>query len=246
MKFSLVAATAVAAVAVSVSAVARNPAAPPAQAPAASGSAFKDLKSKASYALGMNMGQTFKKQGVDLDPEQLSKGMKDAAAGGKALLTEADMIETLTSFQKEMQIQMAAKALKDAADAKQTGAAFLAANKTKAGVKTTATGLQYKVIKDGTGAYPKATDTVTVHYEGKLVDGTVFDSSIKRGQPASFPVNGVIKGWIEALQLMKPGAKWQLFIPSELAYGAEGRPGTIPPNAVLIFDVELISIGLGQ
>jgi FKBP-type peptidyl-prolyl cis-trans isomerase FklB len=147
----------------------------------------------------------------------------------------------MNTFKEEM-TKKQEEAMKKAAEKnKKDGAAFLAENKKKEGVVTLPSGLQYKIITQGTGNTPKATDTVTVNYRGSLVDGTEFDSSYKRGQPATFPVNGVIKGWTEALQLMKEGAKWQLFIPSDLAYGEKGAGNVIGPNATLIFDVELIS-----
>ena len=215
-----------------------------AQAPAAPATP----KEKLSYAIGMDVGSAIKKQGLDVDGDFLAAAVRDTMRGGKPQMTNEDMIATLTEFSKQMQAKRQAGAAQqqDAAKAlagpnKAEGDKFLAANKTKADVKTTADGLQYKVLKDGSGASPKATDTVSVNYKGTFIDGQEFDSSEKNGGPVSFPVNGVIKGWTEALQLMKVGSKWQLFIPGELAYGPEGRPG-IPPNATLVFDVELLSI----
>jgi FKBP-type peptidyl-prolyl cis-trans isomerase FklB len=203
---------------------------------------LKDQKDKASYSIGYDIGETFKKQNVDLNPDALFGGLKDALAGKEATLTKEDREKTLQAFQKEMmEKQMAASkeaATKNAAE----GEKFLAENKKKDGVKTTASGLQYKVLKEGSGASPKDTDTVVTNYKGTLLDGTEFDSSYKRNEPASFPVNRVIKGWTEALQLMKPGAKYQLFIPSALAYGERGAGQLIGPNATLIFEVELLSI----
>jgi FKBP-type peptidyl-prolyl cis-trans isomerase FklB len=196
---------------------------------------LKDLKDKASYAIGLNFGFNFKRENVDLNTDAFSAGFKDAMAGRKPLLTENEVKDTMTAFEKDMEAKQQATAQKNAAD----GDKFLADNKSKEGVKTTASGLQYKVKKDGTGAQPKATDTVTVNYRGTLIDGTEFDSSYKRGQPATFPVNGVIKGWTEALQMMKVGSAYQLFIPASLAYGPQGRPG-LPPNSTLIFEVELL------
>jgi FKBP-type peptidyl-prolyl cis-trans isomerase FklB len=161
---------------------------------------------------------------------------------GKTLMTDQEYKETMTNFRTEMTQKKTAQ-MKEAGDRnKKEGEKFIADNKKKEGVITTASGLQYKIITKGTGASPKATDTVSVHYKGTLIDGKEFDSSYRRGQPASFPVNGVIKGWTEALQLMKEGSKWQLFIPSELAYGDRGAGRDIGPNSTLIFDVELISI----
>jgi FKBP-type peptidyl-prolyl cis-trans isomerase FklB len=203
---------------------------------------LKDQKDKASYSIGYDIGETFKKQNVDLNPDALFGGLKDALAGKEATMTKEDREKTLQAFQKEMmEKQMAASkeaATKNAAE----GEKFLTENKKKDGVKTTASGLQYKVLKEGSGAAPKETDTVVTNYKGTLLDGTEFDSSYKRNEPASFPVNRVIKGWTEALQLMKPGAKYQLFIPSALAYGERGAGQLIGPNATLIFEVELLSI----
>ena len=191
-----------------------------------------------SYIIGMDIGNNLKKQSIDVDPNILSKGIKDALAGGKPLLTEQEISETMAAFQKEMMAKQEQVAKKNKAE----GDAFLSENKKKEGVKTLPSGLQYKVIKAGTGKKPKSTDTVTTHYRGTLTNGTEFDSSYKRGQTVSFPVSGVIPGWTEALQLMEEGAKWQLFIPSNLAYGERGAGGLIGPNATLIFEVELISI----
>ncbi len=205
-------------------------------------SPLKDQKDKVSYSIGMDIGLTFKKQKMDLNPDALSAGLKDALSGNKPLLTEEQVKETMTAFSKEMTEKQAA-ANKEAAEKNTAGGEkFLTENKTKEGVKTTASGLQYKVVKDGNGPSPKDTDTVVVNYRGTLIDGTEFDSSYKRGEPATFPVNRVIKGWTEALQLMKVGSKYQLFIPSNLAYGERGASQEIGPNSTLIFDVELLSI----
>jgi len=198
---------------------------------------LKDLKDKASYGLGLNFGFKFKLQNVDLNSDAFATGFKDAMTGKKPLLTEQEVRETMMAFEKDMEQKQAATAQKNAAEADK----FFAENKTKEGVKTTASGLQYKVMKEGTGGQPKSSDTVTVNYRGTLIDGTEFDSSYKRGQPATFAVGGVIKGWTEALQLMKVGSKYQLFIPANLAYGEQGRPG-IPPNSTLIFEVELMDV----
>jgi len=198
---------------------------------------LKDQKDKISYILGMDIGNNLKKQSVSVNPKVFAKGMEDALAGSKSLLTEQEVQETMMAFQKEMIAKQAEVAKKNKAE----GEAFLAENKKKEGVKALPSGLQYKVIKAGTGKKPKSNDMVTVNYRGTLIDGTEFDSSYKRGQPATFQVNGVIPGWTEALQLMEEGAKWQLFIPSNLAYGERGQ-GPIGPNSTLIFEVELISI----
>lgn len=203
---------------------------------------LKSQKEKLSYALGMNMGGGLKTNSIEVDVDILAQGLKDALAGKKTLLTEQEARETIMTVQREIQTKMQEKMKAEGEKNKKDGEAFLAANKKKDGVKALPSGLQYKVMTEGKGASPKAADTVTVHYKGTLIDGAEFDSSYKRSEPASFPVNGVIKGWTEALQLMKEGAKWQLFIPANLAYGEQGRPG-IPPNSVLIFEVELIKIG---
>jgi FKBP-type peptidyl-prolyl cis-trans isomerase len=200
-------------------------------------SQLKDTKDKASYSIGLNIGTNLKRQNVELNTDALMTGLKDGISGQKPLLNEQEVKEAMLALQKDMQQKQEAAAQKNAKD----GGKFLADNKAKAGVKVTASGLQYKVEKEGKGAQPKADDTVTVNYRGTLIDGTEFDSSYKRGQPATFPVNGVIKGWTEALQLMKAGSKYQLFIPADLAYGPAGRP-TIPPNSTLIFEVELLDV----
>jgi FKBP-type peptidyl-prolyl cis-trans isomerase FklB len=213
-----------------------------AQGNAQEGRVLKNQKEKISYSIGMQIGKDFKKQSIDVDPEVLLKGIQDGTSGGKALMTEQEVRETLTAFQKERMAKQEEETKKIGEKNKKEGEAFLAENKKKEGVKTLASGLQYKVIKPGTGKKPKSTDTVTTHYRGTLIDGTEFDSSYSRGQPATFPVHGVIPGWTEALQLMEEGAKWQLFIPSKLAYGERGAGNAIGPNATLIFEVELISI----
>ncbi len=206
------------------------------------GQQLKDKKDKVSYALGLDVGNAMKKQSIDINSDIFMQGLKDALSGGKKMMSDEEVRETLTAFSKEMMEKQKENMKKLAEKNKQEGDAFLAENKKKEGVKTLESGLQYKIITEGTGKTPKSGDTVTVNYRGTLVDGTEFDSSYKRGQPATFPVSGVIKGWTEALQLMKEGAKWQIFIPSNLAYGEKGAGGMIGPNAVLIFDVELISV----
>jgi FKBP-type peptidyl-prolyl cis-trans isomerase FklB len=203
---------------------------------------LKDAKDKVSYAIGLDVGNAMKKQSIDIDTDIFMKGLKDSLSGGKKLMTDDEIRQVMTAFSQEMAEKQKEKTKKLGEKNKQDGDAFLAENKKKEGVKTLASGLQYKVIEEGKGKSPKASDTVTVNYRGTLIDGTEFDSSYKRGQPATFPVGGVIKGWTEALQLMKEGAKWQLFVPSDLAYGDKGAGGMIGPNAVLIFDVELISV----
>jgi len=194
-------------------------------------SVLKNQKEKISYIIGMDIGNNLKRQSVDVDPNSLAKGVQDALSGANPLLSKEEVQETMVAFQKEMGEKQ-----------KQRGEAFLSENKKKEGVKTLPSGLQYKVVKAGTGKKPRLNDTVTVNYRGTLIDGTEFDSSSRRGQPATFLVSGVIPGWTEAMQLMAEGAKWELFIPPNLAYGERGAGGLIGPNATLIFEVELISV----
>jgi FKBP-type peptidyl-prolyl cis-trans isomerase FklB len=196
---------------------------------------FKDQKEKFSYAVGLNIGMNFKRQNIDVNPDLISAGIKDGVSG-KPQMTMEQIRETMVAFEKDMQDKQTAASKKNEADSQK----FLTENKTKEGVKTTSSGLQYKVMKEGNGAQPKSTDTVTVNYRGTLIDGTEFDSSYKRNQPATFPVGGVIKGWTEALQLMKVGSKYQLYIPPNLAYGDHPPTPQIPPGSALIFEVELM------
>lgn len=203
---------------------------------------LKDQKDKASYSIGYDIGDSFKKQKIELNLDALVNGLKDALDGKDATLPKEEREKVLQAFQKEMMEKQMAASKEAAAKNAAEGAKFLEENKKKEGVKTTASGLQYKVIKEGSGPSPKETDTVVCNYRGTLIDGTEFDSSYKRNEPTSFQVNRVIKGWIEALQLMKPGAKYQLFIPASLAYGERGAGQLIGPNATLIFEVELVSI----
>jgi FKBP-type peptidyl-prolyl cis-trans isomerase FklB len=199
---------------------------------------LKDLNDKVSYAIGLNLGASFRKQGQTLSPQAVLAGMNDALAGKPPALSEQEMKDTMETWSKQMEDKQKVAGDNNVAEGKK----FLDENKKKEGVKTTASGLQYKVLKQGNGAQPKESDTVTVNYRGTLVNGTEFDSSYKRGQPATFPVNGVIKGWTEALQLMKAGSKYQLFIPSDLAYGARAMGPDITPNSTLIFEVELMDV----
>ena len=237
--FRLAVALALAFPAAALHAQAPTPAAPA----AAANSNLKTPKDKLSYAIGMDVASSLKRIGADVDPAIMAGAFKDALSGSPTQMTDAQVKETLMAFQQEMVGKRQAEAKAAGDKAKGEGDAFLAANKTKEGVKTTASGLQYKVITEGTGATPTTADTVSCHYRGTLVNGTEFDASRKHGdQPVSFPVTGVIKGWTEALQMMKVGSKYQLFIPSELAYGEAGRPPVIPPNSALIFDIELIGI----
>jgi FKBP-type peptidyl-prolyl cis-trans isomerase FklB len=223
----------------------QTPAAPTQQPPAAASqtaSAFKTQKDKVSYAIGMSIGATLHKQSVDVDPKVLAQGLQDALAGGKTLLSEDEERATLTDLQNDMRKKQQEKMQQAAETNKKEGDAFRAANKTKEGVVTLPSGLQYKVLTAGTGPKPTTGDSVACNYRGTLIDGKEFDSSYKRGQPATFPVSGVIKGWTEALQLMPVGSKWQLVVPSDLAYGERGQGPDIGPNATLIFEVELLSI----
>ena len=206
--------------------------------------ALKTQKDKASYAIGVNIGRSMKKDSVDVDPDVIARGIKDAFADKKLLLTDEEAQAALTTLKNDMQKDQQDEYQAAVEKNKIQGDAFLAANKAKPGVVTTPSGLQYKVVQEGTGPKPAPTDTVVCNYKGTLVDGTEFDSSYKRGQPATFPVNQVIKGWTEALQLMPVGSKWELYIPPSLGYGERGTPngGPIGPNATLIFEVELVSI----
>jgi len=206
------------------------------------GAALDSLEKRASYALGMNMAQSMKAQDVPIDMELLIQGLRDAFAGAETRLSAEQVQQTLQEFQQMMmQRQQEARAAQGEKN-KQEAEAFFAENKTKDGVVTTDSGLQYMVLEAGDGPKPTATDRVSVHYKGMLLDGTQFDSSYDRGQPATFPVNGVIQGWQEAVQLMPVGSKYKLWIPSDLAYGAGGQGPVIGPNAALVFEVELLSI----
>jgi len=201
---------------------------------------LSDDKARISYAIGMSIGHNLQSQGIEINAGLTARGITDVLSSNTTLLTTTQMQETLTAFQKEFVAKQQKMREELAAKSKADGDAFLATNKNNPGIVALPDGLQYKVITNGIGAMPTNTDIVTVNYRGTLLDGKEFDSSFKRGQPARFPVKNVIPGWTEALLKMKVGSRWQLFIPSELAYGERGRPG-IPPNSVLIFDVELLS-----
>jgi FKBP-type peptidyl-prolyl cis-trans isomerase len=198
-------------------------------------------KDKQSYAIGLNVGKSLHRDAIDVDPKIVLQGLQDAMADGKVLLTDDQIKTVMTDLQNQVRQKQEEKRQALAESNKKDGAAFLAANATKPGVVALPSGLQYKVLTPGTGPKPTATDSVVCNYRGTLLDNTEFDSSYKRGQPATFPVGGVIKGWTEALQLMPVGSKWQLFIPADLAYG-ERAQGPIGPNATLVFEVELLSI----
>jgi FKBP-type peptidyl-prolyl cis-trans isomerase len=215
-----------------------DPAAPagePATAAAPAGAVPMD---KVSYFIGTNMGSQLKGQGIDVDIEALVAGITDSMAGKESKYSRDELMAAMQAFEVKMQ----ADAAKKSEAAKAEGEKFLADNAKREGVTTTASGLQYEVIKAADGAKPAATDQVKVHYHGTLVDGKVFDSSVERGEPVTFPVQGVIKGWVEALQLMPVGSKWKLFIPSELAYGKQGAGSDIGPDSALVFEVELLEI----
>jgi FKBP-type peptidyl-prolyl cis-trans isomerase FklB len=224
-------------------AAAQNPPTPlpdgPAPKPqtAPDNSPFKTLKERVSYALGLSIGSSLRKDSIDVDPSVLLQGINDARSGNKPLMTEDQLRNTMVELQIQLQNQQAAKKQAN----KKEGDTFLAQNKTKPGVITLPSGLQYKIITAGTGPKPARSDSVTCNYRGTFINGTEFDSSYKRGEATTFSLTGVIPGWTEALQLMPVGSKWQLFVPSDLAYGEPGREG-IEPNTTLIFEVELLAI----
>jgi len=207
---------------------------------------LKTQKEKTSYVIGVDIGKTLQKGGLEINADLLARGIRDGLAGGKLLMNEQEIKETLAAFQQEMTVKQTEARKQLAEKNKKEGENFLAANGKKPGVTTLPSGLQYKVLRNGKGKKPQTQDIVKVHYRGTLINGTEFDSSYRRGQPASFPVNRIIPGWTEALQLMEEGAKWQIFIPSQLAYGERGAGGNIGPNATLIFEVELLEVEKGK
>ena len=245
--FVLVAVALLFAAALSLSAV--EPAAPE-KAPAAAAAAGQPTAAlpltsqtdKISYSLGLNGARSLKHQGVDIAPAAFLRGVSDGLSDAKPLMSEQDMADAMTQLRKIMAEKMDKAAAASGADGLKRGQAFLVENAKKEGVVTLPSGLQYKVITPGDGPSPTANDSVTVNYRGTLVDGTEFDSSAAHGGPANFRVGGVIKGWQEGIKLMKKGAKWQLFVPSDLAYGVDGQPPAIGPNEALVFDVELVDI----
>lgn len=214
----------------------------PALASAQEAPALKTEKDKLSYALGMDLGGQFKARSVDVDPALLAKGLQDALSGGKTIMTPDEAKAVIASLQQAIAAKQAAEAKAAADKNKAEGDAYLAANKAKDGVVTLPSGLQYKVLTTGTGKKPLPTDTVVCNYRGTLIDGKEFDSSYTRGQPATFPVDKVIKGWTEVLQLMPVGSKWQVFIPAALAYGERSPSPDIGPNSTLIFEIELVAV----
>jgi len=222
-----------------------KPAAPAAAAPAvpdALPDTLRDPKALNGYAIGLNIGASLKRDGLELDPEMVARGFRDAYAGAKPLISLDQARAALSQLKTSMLAERQAAAAKAAAANKAEGEAFLKANAAKPGVVTLPSGLQYQVLKAGTGPMPKLTDTVSCNYRGTLIDGAEFDSSYARGTPTRFPVGGVIKGWTQALQKMPVGSKWRLFVPADLAYGETGAGEAIGPNETLIFEVELLAI----
>lgn len=205
-------------------------------------SALPTQKDKTSYAIGLNVGKGLHHESIDVDPNIVMQGLKDGLAGGKTLMTDEQAQATITELRNQVSARMQAQMQQEGETNKKDGDAFLTANMTKPGVVALPSGLQYKVLKEGTGPKPTLDDTVVCNYRGTLIDGKEFDSSYKRGEPATFPVRRVIKGWTEALQLMPVGSKWQIVLPPDLAYGERGAPPDIGPNSTLIFEVELLSI----
>lgn len=206
---------------------------------------FQTEDQKASYAIGLRYGEGFARDLKEIDLETFYRGLQHGFKGEQPQLSAEDIAAVLEAFQARKMAEQQRAQEQATAGARAASEAFLAANRERAGVVTTASGLQYEVIAQGSGASPGAADTVHVHYHGTLPDGTVFDSSVARGEPISFPVNGVIRGWTEALQLMKVGDKWKLYIPSDLAYGARGAGGQIGPHQALVFEVELLGVQQG-
>ncbi|ADH85329.1 FKBP-type peptidyl-prolyl cis-trans isomerase [Desulfurivibrio alkaliphilus] len=204
--------------------------------------ALETVNDRVSYSIGLNIGEDFVAQELDIDPDLLALGIKHALAGHEPLLSEQQMHEAITAFQEDMLGRQEAKFSAQQEENLRLGRQFLAENADREDVMVTDSGLQYRVFVEGEGASPGVDDVVSVHYEGRLVDGTVFDSSLERGEPAVFPVAGVIPGWTEALQLMQEGDKWEIALPADLAYGEQGVPPVIGPNAVLVFEVELLEV----
>jgi FKBP-type peptidyl-prolyl cis-trans isomerase FklB len=225
---------------------AQQPAAQSAQPAAPQAGKPESVQDRAAYVIGFNLGRQLKQNDINANADLIVKGLKDGMGGTDGLLTEQEMQETMQAFQQQVMTQQQEKQKVVGEKNKAEGEAFLAKNKERPGVKTTASGLQYEVIKEGTGAQPKATDTVTVHYKGTLIDGTEFDSSYGKGEPATFALNQVVQGWTEGLQLMKAGSKYKFYIPAALGWGDRGAGPLIGPNAAVVFEVELISVGAPQ
>lgn len=209
-------------------------------------SELKTEKDKVNYGIGVSMAKNLKQQGIEVDVNIVVKGLKDELAGGKLLMTEPELHKTMQAFTMELRQKQMEARKKAAEENKKAGEAFLAENKKKEGVVTLPSGIQYKILQKGEGKKPTAADLVEVQYRGTLVNGTEFDSSFRTGKPASFPLGGVIPGWQQALKLMPAGSKWQIFIPSQHAYGERGMGPQIGPNATLIFEVELLSVKEGE
>lgn len=203
---------------------------------------LKTEMDKLSYSIGSDLGKNFKRQGIDINPTIMAKGIQDGMVGGTLLLTEQQMKDVLNTFQKDLMAKRTAEFNKKAEENKAKGEAFLSQNKSKTGVVTLPDGLQYKIVKSGTGAKPAKEDTVTVEYTGRLISGEVFDSTDKTGKPATFKLSQVIPGWTEALQLMPAGSTWEVYVPAALAYGSRSVGGPIGPNEALIFNIHLISV----
>lgn len=209
--------------------------------------ADEKIEGKVSYILGLNLGSNLKNDPFEIDIDRFVKGLRDALDGAKPEMSDEDMQATMQAFQQRILAEEQERMKVSSEKNEKEGAAYLEKNKARKGVTTTASGLQYEVVKEGKGAVPGPGDTVTVHYNGTLIDGTKFDSSYDRGEPATFPVNGVIPGWTEALQLMKVGSTYKIVVPSSLGYGPRGAGGVIGPNQTLLFDVELLGIeGKGE
>ena len=206
---------------------------------------LSDEKTRINYSVGYQIGGDFKRQGIEIDPEMLVKGIQDGLAGKATLMTPEEMNQALVDLKKRITADQQKAQKKAAEENLAAGRDFLEKNRNGEGVRVLPSGLQYKIMHEGTGETPTATDTVTVHYRGTLIDGTEFDSSYSRGKPATFQANRVIAGWNEALQMMREGSKWQLFIPANLAYGERSAGSRIAPNSTLIFEVELISVDKG-
>jgi FKBP-type peptidyl-prolyl cis-trans isomerase len=223
-----------------------KPAVAPVAPAAVSVPGLESQTQRVSYAIGLDLGGNFKAQEVPVDVDAFLAGLKDALAGKEPRLTQEQMQQTMMAFQQEMMAKQMSRIQKAAGDNTAKGDAFRAEQAKKDGIKSTATGLMYEVMQAGQGASPKSTDTVTVNYKGTLVDGTEFDSSYKRGEPATFQLDRVIPGWTEGLQLMNKGAKYRFIIPPDLAYGEQGAGKVIGPNATLVFEVELLDIKAGD
>ena len=199
-------------------------------------------KEKISYSIGLSIGNNFKQQKIDIEMDSLAQGIEDALTGAKQKMTQEEIRQTMEAFRRQMQARAESNRQAASSGNQVEGEKFLAQNKKRKNVVTLASGLQYEIVNKGSGKRPGLTDTVVTHYKGTLISGKEFDSSYKRGQPAEFPVNGVIKGWTEALQLMQQGAKWKLYIPADLAYGSRGAGNSIGPNEALIFEIELLEV----